>query len=403
MRNPDFKLNRAEKLQRLVGLLILMGAFASCVRNEDLNLVRLEVQLEFPAGVEQAQKSNIPVTLTSVTKGTELSGLTNTDGLVVFDRIEPGSYMIKSSMHLKGRSGNTILNGNESFSIEENSSTSLHLKIAKLGTFVISQYYYSGSLSPAGKKFNRDQFLEIYNNSDDTLYADNLSIVEHEADGNSMSEWKDQEPTHMVVKLIWTIPGNGTDVPLAPGKSLLFAPHAFNYKTDSLGISTAPVDLGHADFELYIENEINKNENPNVPNLELTFLGRPSTSKFAFGTRGGSAMALAWLPEDKDAYIESNLLPMLMPNGTTHYFCKIQNEFVEDAVDVVWNDRIFKRLDPSLDAGYVTVESGSWTGLGIRRYVENEVGGRKVLKDTNNSTVDFEHDVVPEPHIFDMN
>lgn len=111
------------------------------------------------------------------------------------------------------------------------------------------------------------------------------------------------------------------------------------------------------------------------------------------------SLALAWLPGEKETFINQSLIQDKYGN----YFCKVPNSMVEDAVEVVWNDRVYKRLDPALDAGWVTVEAGSKSGLGIRRKVQQIVDGRKVLHDTNNSTEDFDHDVVPVPRYFEIN
>ena len=55
--------------------------------------------------------------------------------------------------------------------------------------FVIKEFYYSGCLTPAGNNYTDDQFIEIYNNSADTLYADSLLIVEHESYGYEPNYW----------------------------------------------------------------------------------------------------------------------------------------------------------------------------------------------------------------------
>lgn len=377
--------------------------FFSCKEDNDLKMMSLAVQLQFPEEAMQVDKEGIALTILNQNKEIKWTSQTDENGVAIFDTLEPGMYMAQTSTKRKVNGRFRILNGNQTFEVNSSCQKNLELKMAKIGKFVISQYYYSGCYTKAGKPFNRDQFIEIYNNSEDILYADGMSIVEHEADGNIESEWQKEEPTHMVVKIVWTIPGNGSDVPVYPGKSLIIASHAFNYKTDSSGITTSPVDLGNADFEFYIPHEVKKNENPDVPNMELSFIGRFTTSQYSFGTNGGSAMALAWLPENKKEYIQSNRLGPYKSSIGLIYFATIPNEFVEDAVETVRSDKVFKRLDASLDAGYVSNEK-SFSALAIRRKVDSVyVDGRKMLKDTNNSTEDFDHDVVPVPRFFDMN
>jgi hypothetical protein len=40
---------------------------------------------------------------------------------------------------------------------------------------------------------------------------------------------------------------------------------------------------------------------------------------------------------------------------------------------------------------------GTYSGTSLRRKVKQEIGGRKVLMDTNNSTNDFEENKTPTP------
>lgn len=393
---------KTQQLKKLLlFFLVLQLGFSAC-KQEDLKKYTIEVELNFAELEANVPKEGHTVRLTNESKGIMLQVLTNQDGAAVFAGIEPGNYTISSSIQTRIRSLDRALNGYTTIEFTSDYSGIIDLYMVESARFVISQFYYSGCLSQAGKLDYSDQFIEIYNNTGETLYADGLSLVEHEARGDKENEWKDWESTHIVVSTIWTIPGTGKDVPVLPGKSLVIASNALNHKSDPNGNPGSPVDLGDADFEYHVWSESGRDiDYPAVPNLtEDLFVLRGTVSYF--DVRGGSAMALVWLPEDKDTYIEANLLPMVLPNRT-RYYCKIPNEFVEDAVEVVFSDRLYKRFDPSLDAGHVAVEAGSKSGLGIRRKVGFEINGRKVLKDSNNSSLDFEHDVVPKPRYFEFN
>lgn len=384
----------------LLMLIILCVGISSCVEDDALKTYTLQVELNFPEEAVNIPKNGHTVYVRNEAKGISLETITDENGLAVFSDIEPGSYTVSTFVNLLFRNQDRVLNGYEEIDINANFNGNLNLTMAQKGKFVISQFYYSGHLTVAGKLNYSDQFIEIYNNSADTLYADRLSIIEHEARGEKPSEWKEWEPTHMVVKAIWTIPGNGKDVPVAPGKGLVIATNGANHKSDPDGSPKSPVDLGDADFEYYLSGGISKDiDYPNVKNLiEDLFVLKGSTTYF--DVRGGSAMALAWLPQDRQTYIEENMVPMQSLNNT-RYYCTIPNDFIEDAIEPVWADREpYKRLDPSLDAGHVAVQAGSKSGLCIRRIIEKVVDERTILMDTNNSTADFMHDVVPLPRFY---
>lgn len=55
-----------------------------------------------------------------------------------------------------------------------------------------------------------------------------------------------------------------------------------------------------------------------------------------------------------------------------------------------------KRIPTVLDAGINSV-GNAYTGTSLRRKVKQDINGRKVLLDTNNSTTDFEVNALPKP------
>ena len=58
----------------------------------------------------------------------------------------------------------------------------LELKVHVLNTgdpdFVIAEIFIPGTYNEAGKQYNGDQYVRIYNNSDKVLYADGLIFME---------------------------------------------------------------------------------------------------------------------------------------------------------------------------------------------------------------------------------
>ena len=82
-----------------------------------------------------------------------------------------------------------------------------------------------------------------------------------------------------------------------------------------------------------------------------------------------------------------------IPGGSTSQVAAVPLEWVVDAVEVFsgTSSSNSKRLAPSLDAGYVTL-SDTYLGHTLFRHTDEELSvaaGYEVLKDTNNSSVDF--------------
>lgn len=93
-------------------------------------------------------------------------------------------------------------------------------------------------------------------------------------------------------------------------------------------------------------------------------------------------------------------LPLFTEPGSTstRSYPQLPVANVIDAVDAISNENAsaFKRLPAALDAGF-TFCSGTYVKESVRRKVKTTLNGRRVLQDTNNSTLDFEVLKTPTP------
>ena len=393
-----------KKLLVVISLLFMLG---SCLKEPDYHSYQLNLVVDFGAGFPQDQKDGAKVTLFNQTKGNTVEAKTDDNGEVLYSSVEPGFYSVTISHSF--RSGIIIYqyNGLKNIEIFDNKTESVKVKESTAGAFVIKEVYYSGSTTPAGKAYYGDQYLEIFNNTPETQYADGISLLEHESSGTGVNMWSKIQDS-IVVKMVWTIPGNGTQVPVAPGKSIVIAQDGINHRDDPKGNPSSPVNLGNADFEFYVSRISNKDiDSPSVPNLIEDLFGK-NTFEVTYRVQGGSALAIAKIPgntdDERKAYIKRNLIDKPFVSGSdTSYYAKIANKYVIDAVETVEDEAhaIYKRFPPELDAGYTYVTTGSYSGKCIRRKVKEILGGRVIYRDTNNSTEDFLKDVDPKPKIYE--
>src|SRR5690606_10834494 len=104
----------------------------------------------------------------------------------------------------------------------------------------IKQVYYAGSDTRNGAVF-RDQFVELYNNTDQTLYADGLHIArlwgkqrvndeKHHFQVNGQFDWSksvgmpagiDANADYVYLRDLLRIPGGGSDYPVQSGESII--------------------------------------------------------------------------------------------------------------------------------------------------------------------------------------
>ena len=377
--------------------------FLSCMKEPDTEAFSVDLTIDFGEDIPLENRSGAKVKLANLTKGYSIIEYLNSDGNISFNGIEPGFYSVTVT-HSYSDAGNFFyFNGLKNIDVFSSVVDTVSLVKSKSSAFVIKEYYYSGCLTPAGNSYNSDQYVEIFNNSPVLQYADGISIIEHESYAVDVNYWTFLTDT-IVARMIWTIPGNGTDVPVLPGSSIVIARDAINHQDDSLGNPLCPVNLINADFEFWVKTISGADiDGPFATNMIedlFTFRG----SDVVFHTRGGSAIALVKYPgnhDDRKEFIKNNLIKK---NPTSsRYYGKIPNEFVLDAVEATWDEAhaIYKRFPIELDAGYTYVAAGSKSGKCVRRKVKEVVDGRYVYQDTNNSSEDFLKDADPNPWIYE--
>ncbi len=371
----------------------------------DFNKYTLELQLLIPdsATDEIDTLTGIDVTFTNKYKDYSFVRKSDSTGYLAIEEIESGLYALSVSAEFPEEGVTTILNGADEIEIIEDTNDSLQLSSTFVqdggGGFVIKEYYYSGSTTINEKNYSSDQFVDIYNNSDDTLMADSLLIVELESYGTGPNYWEYMQDDSIVVKTIWALPNKAQNHAIAPGEGFIIACDAMAHKGDSTyGNINSPVNLDKADFEFWSDYK-NKDIDFAADNM-VSKLWVYKGSEFNLHVKGGSAIALVKIPDNVDDYIKRNFVTKGTATSTSRYYCKIPNEWVIDAVECIQKDKQYKRFDDSLDAGFTFLDD-SYLGLSVRRQVARTINGRSIYKDTNNSTVDFLKDCTPQPGIYE--
>ncbi|MFT4092480.1 MAG: DUF4876 domain-containing protein [Niabella sp.] len=424
------------KKQVLLIATILIVLTFGC-RKSDVDTVQpvaLSVQVSYSAADSALglSKSGVTVTITNLTSGQVNTANTDETGIATFASITPGNYSIAAAKNYTAEefyaetavtvTSNVAYNATESQTFNTNTMLSLTLVSGKIGDLVFKQIYYAGSNTSTGASF-RDVFVEIYNNSNETIYLDSLYI------GNTLSEnskvsagavsfdWTqsvgisnpnggDLNDDYLYFRYLFMIPGSGKDHPLEPGKSIIIAQTALNHTasyTDNNGTVVSvtnpdlTVDLSAADFEAYLVEykqaasayryDVN---NPQVENLDVIYVN--SGSDWVFDATGredfvmfkSSAASSSWTtyPDPSVATVTSS----------TSYGLQVPSEGVIDAVEIITpleTNRIPKRLPVKFDAAGTYVTGGQYSSQSLIRKTVKTVDGRIILQDTNNSSNDF--------------
>lgn len=291
---------------------------------------------------------------------------------------------------------------------------------------VIKQIYYAGSDANLGASF-RDQFIEIYNNSDSIQYADSLYLAEAYGANNSSTtyvyqpisrqyDWSrsyrmpqdiDANGDYVYAHLIIQLPGSGKQYPILPGKSMVVASTAANHQSPYLGADAVAisvknpnltVDLSQADFEAYFAPYLGSSkplasdiDNPNVPNVRI--VNRGSASDMIMNQAGQRSWILfhdqgmgpvskwkGYAPPYADGRV----------SGAADYM-QIPISNILDGVELqsATSTQYPKRFSAKIDAGAVAVDGGVRSSNSVIRKTKAVIQGRRVLQDSNNSSDDF--------------
>lgn len=381
----------------------------------------------------------IKVTLSNNNSGQTYMMESDASGRVSFPSIVPGNYSVSASLQVDadfynnatGLEAEDDVPFNAALSgtlINKDQTLELELTPGRVGDLVIKQVYYAGSHTTQGAAW-RDQFLEIYNNSNKTIYLDSLYIGNGKANGKKLSEdpnpwdWSksvgmpsnagDPNRDFVYARYLFMIPGTGKQHPLEPGESIILAGNGINHKSDYTDVDGKPITIGNpeltidlsgAAFEAYLQDYAkSKSANPitfkpyrfdingNVPDLEVVFCS--PDNDWVADANGKEDYFIFRLdaPRSFKAYPDPTVLPENV-SITTVYFPQIAIRSVIDAVELQEpnaSNRTAKRLPASLDGGPTNVPGGRYSSQSLVRKTKKVVNGRRILQDTNNSANDF--------------
>lgn len=397
----------------LMALVIGGMTMAACSDSDNVDDVtsniKVPITLNMPLNVQKPELKNATATFTDVNSKKEYTATTFTpDGDHYVDTLTlpQGTYNVTVKGDISYAFDDSTVISSKVKSERQNVLASDQGVVMALNTYkaqdglVLSEIFFTGTLTPEGKQYSDDQYFKIGNNSDSTIYLDGLAIVESAfltVEKESYSP--DIMDKAMTADAVYVIPGNGKDHPLEPGKEVVLALNARNHKE----INANSIDLSKADFEFYDESSnpaYSDDDNPNVPNLINWY--DYSATYFSLHNRSFKSYAIARPTVDAETFIQKYKYVYTYKYTFGEYSFdmddegfKIPNDWIIDGVNLsVADSWQWNVLSPSIDAG--------WTHCGSVDRDQNRYGKAVVRKkengkwiDTNNSTNDFNADAKP--------
>ena len=385
-----------KKCSLILGALLLL-LVVSCYREEP-SVAHLTVQLRLQETDVEVDLTQLEVRLQNKSADFTYLEHPDADGLVSFD-VQPGKYDVVASAWFKAT--RIAVNGaSEEFILLDELRLEIPLLVAVPNPLIIREAYYHGSSTLEGANYTKDTYIELYNNAGpggQTLYLDSLCLAAifpyNSTTGNNAWTGSDKLA---IAQMYWMFPGDGHTYPLAPGESAVVACQA---AVDHAGRATSGLHLNKAHFGCWSEtlprHEIAAGVVPMV--LNMTGQGNawalsvhsPAIVVFRpeMGVAAWQSQAAVW--EDFEPGTSS---------GSKYWH--IHKDWILDGVECVDSPTAaIKRLPGSVDASYVWMRSGHYSGLCVTRRLDFTEGGIDVFQDTNNSDADFLPDSTPSPRL----
>ena len=396
-------------LKGIIMMLSLTVCLSSCNGDDPIPVIPTTmVTLEVPANLENTVLSNANAKLTNV----ETKQVITVEGSkfvkdgngykIMCNDIQAGTYNVTVNGHLDFTLNGVA--GQKDFEVSsENvtlSETSHDLKMVvstftAQGGFVISEIFFTGTSTAEGKSYSGDQYIIFTNNSDVTLYADSIAVLESAFLTTTKEDYTpDIMSTHFSVQACYMIPGDGKSVPVEPGESLTLAVNAINHTIEQPN----SIDLTDADFEFYDETS-----NPNftdtdgeADNLDKWYCY--TATIYQFHSRGFNSMAIAKMKTSKEDWLENYVYDAtymfvfgdFSKEMTKSGIYKVPNGWILDGVNLsVESVREWNVLDASIDAGWTYCGKVDRDDTRFNKSVIRTQDANGKYIDTNNSTNDF--------------
>lgn len=343
----------------------------------------------------------LKIVLTNHTEGVRVEK-EMADTAIEIDNLIPGKY----SVVITGRTQNNegiwyYLNGSliNKPLLVDHEKIEITISGMQISPLVFKEIFYSGTQ----KNYFRNQFYEIYNNSDEELFLDGIyfCILHPGKATTTLPVWPEEDGNKYVyTDRLWRFPGSGTDYPLQPGESCVISQFAANHQLDIYN-PDSPIDGSSSEFEFNMNNA----NFPDQPAYDMEHVFFDGTSNMGSTPQYltsvfGAAYVIFKVPEGEtyDPVNNKALQTRDLRTSAAKLYAKIPIEYVLDGVEAIDNENLAdaKRMPGVLDAGFTTV-GATYNSLSVaRKKIAENPDGTPILQDTNNSTDDFDSKLVPQ-------
>lgn len=288
---------------------------------------------------------------------------TDQDGRVVIENLPAGKYTImgekiyvEENIMLLGQMSKTMV-------YEPSGVDTLYMSYIKSSPITINEIYYAGCTVIY---YYNDQFVELYNSSQDTLYLDGYVLCRTTQVEEVLGDIESYD--YAIAYYVYQFPGTRDvtkECPIGPGEFKVVAFDAYDHSL----VGGNCVDLTGANYETFNPTSFDY-DNLLVPNLlPITEVGKDFSTNLNHGA--------IWLSTGEGIYFEAH-----WDGNKMQDYVHVPLESIVDGVEYDNDPGDNKYLTIRVDAGMGGAGNSRYTGMSIER--------RYLGLDSNNSTFDFE-------------
>ena len=372
---------------------------SSCLSSDDQTQpITIYVNVENPSGLSGLTGGQT-VSLISST-GYNYIAQTDADGTATFTNVIPDIYNVSASWSISSdqymeATGETVQHGTYVLSgalanqvlIDDATRLTLSTNCARKQSVLISKVYYAGCKDNNNKNYLAGRFVELYNNSDESVDVAGMYLCLMES-GSTPAYIISTQTDYIYIKQVFQFPDEGHHI-LQPGEHILVT----NSAVDHTENAAADYDESNADFECKSNVNNAPANNPATPAMKLIWTAFATIPNMNLVQGGPCGIALIETDEDpaqwEPVYADGK------SSGVQQL--KAPAKYVVDGVDILKYrsdgtvDVSTKRFYDYIDAGYTNINAvNGYNGEVVYRVVESWTDdGRALLKDTNYSLDDW--------------
>ena len=225
--NNKIEMKMKKNQLTMLVLFVTMLGFTACSDDDKVSISTVGITTTVDTTIEGLQLTGGTYTFENVNTSVKTDITYPAQSIELADGLYNVTFIGKGTYSQNGTPVEVDVQGVQQNVVVSGGSYKLELKVHVLNTgdpdFVIAEIFIPGTYNEAGKQYNGDQYIRIYNNSDKVLYADGLIFMESQF--QTTQKYQSVDPDIMdeaiAVGSVVAVPGSGTDYPVQPGESFI--------------------------------------------------------------------------------------------------------------------------------------------------------------------------------------